>query len=187
MKIEIIPYQARWPEEYKSIVTELKTAVGQWALAFDHIGSTSVPGLPAKDVIDIQMTVGSLDVPLDAPLAALGYQASVRGVIDHRPPGRDDIPEKELVKRMFFRPSRRVHLHVRVQGYFNQQYPLLCRDYLRTHPYAAHAYGEIKQQLARYFPDHEDAYYDIKDPVFDLIMEGAYEWEKSRGNTNLVH
>ena len=52
----------------------------------------------------------------------------------------------------------------------------LCRDFLRSHPVAAQAYAQVKQQLALRFPDDEDAYYDIKDPVFDIIVEGAEEW-----------
>jgi len=54
--------------------------------------------------------------------------------------------------------------------------PLLCRDYLRTHKMAAAAYGEIKQQLAKHFPNDPDAYYAIKDPTFDILMAGATEW-----------
>jgi GrpB-like predicted nucleotidyltransferase (UPF0157 family) len=63
-----------------------------------------------------------------------------------------------------------------VQGRFNQRYALLCRDYLRTHPGAANAYGAIKIALARLHPNDQDAYYDVKDPVFDVIMAGAEDW-----------
>lgn len=173
--IEIIPYSPLWPEEYNRIAQELKTALGDDALAIDHIGSTSVPGLPAKDVIDVQVTVASLDLPLQPLLEQLGYQRKLH-LSDHRPPGREDLAAEELEKHFYFRTDRRINLHVRVAGRFNQRYPLLCRDYLRTHPHAAHAYAEVKQQLAKYFPDNAEAYYDIKDPVFDLIMEGASEW-----------
>ena len=58
----------------------------------------------------------------------------------------------------------------------NQRYALLCRDYLRSQPRAADAYGEIKAQLAGYFPNDADAYYAIKDPVFDVLMAGAEVW-----------
>ena len=72
--------------------------------------------------------------------------------------------------------ERSANLHIRARDRFNQRYPLLCRDYLRAHPDAAAAYAEIKRQLARRFADDADAYYDIKDPVFDVIMAGAREW-----------
>lgn len=173
--IEIVAYHSHWPEEYQEIALQLKNALGEHALAIDHIGSTSIPGLPAKDVIDVQVTVASLDLLLQPALEQLGYTRKEH-LTDHRPPGRDDLAAEELQKHFYFRNNRRINLHVRVAGRFNQRYALLCRDYLLTHPRAAAAYAEIKQQLAKYFPDNADAYYDIKDPVFDLIMEGAYEW-----------
>ena len=78
---------------------------------------------------------------------------------------------------MFFRSTgRAANLHVRERGRFNQRFPLLCRDFLRAHPTAAGAYALIKQRLVQRFPDDEDAYYDIKDPVFDIIIEGANDW-----------
>jgi GrpB-like predicted nucleotidyltransferase (UPF0157 family) len=175
-KIEIVAYRTQWPEEYREIARQLKNVLGAYALAIDHIGSTSVPGLVAKDVIDIQVTVSSLHLPLQPLLEGLGYQRKEH-LRDHRPPGREDLAEEELQKHFYFKSKRRINLHVRVEGKFNQRYPLLCRDYLRTHPNAAGAYAVIKQQLAKHFPHNADAYYDIKDPVFDLIMEGAYEWE----------
>lgn len=175
--IEIVSYNSLWPEEYREIALQLKNALGEYALAIDHIGSTSVPGLPAKDVIDVQVTVASLDLPLQPELEQLGYTRKAH-LTDHRPPGRDDLADIELQKDYYFRNNRRINLHVRVAGRFNQQYALLCRDYLRTHPHAAQAYAVVKQQLSKYFPHNADAYYDIKDPVFDLIMEGAYEWRK---------
>ncbi|MBS0030331.1 GrpB family protein [Chitinophaga sp. 22321] len=175
--IEIIPYSDHWPEEYNHIATALKTALGDYALAVDHIGSTSIPGLAAKDVIDVQVTVASLEVPVQAALKQLGYIRKLH-LADHRPPGREDLADTELEKHFYFKTNRRVNLHIRVNGRFNQRYALLCRDYLRAHPRAASAYAVIKQQLAKYFPDNADAYYDIKDPVFDVMMEGAEEWIK---------
>ncbi|SEW35625.1 GrpB family protein [Chitinophaga arvensicola] len=177
--IEILPYNVQWPEIFNGLATQLQEAIGEYALAVDHIGSTSVPGLPAKDVIDIQVTVASLEAPLQTALEQLGYQRKLH-LTDHRPPGRDDLAVEELEKHFYFNAHPRVNLHVRVAGRFNQQYALLCRDYLRTHPHAAAAYAEVKQQLAKYFPDNADAYYDIKDPVFDILMEGAYIWAERK-------
>ena len=79
------------------------------------------------------------------------------------------------------RGQRPTHLHVRAQGRANQRYALLFRDYLRAYPVAAGAYGEIKRALARYHPENWDAYYDIKDPVCDVIWSAAEEWTKMTG------
>lgn len=175
--IEIIPYQSAWIDQFAQIAAPIRKSLGGQIIRIDHIGSTSVPGMPAKDVIDLQITVDSLEAPIQEKLEALGF---VKKEIyqDHRPPGRDEIPEAELQKHFYFLASPRANLHIRVRGAFNQQYAILCRDYLRANQYAAQAYAEIKKQLARYFPENIDAYYDIKDPVFDLLMEGAYLWKE---------
>ena len=61
--ITIVAYDTSWPEAFISVAQPLRTALGELALRIDHIGSTSVPGLAAKDVIDVQVTVATLDVP----------------------------------------------------------------------------------------------------------------------------
>ena len=91
------------------------------------------------------------------------------------------LAEVELEKRYFRGVGRRVHLHVREQGRFNQRYALICRDYLRCHPLAADAYLQVKRQLARHFLDDVGAYYDVKDPVFDVLMAGAFDWAEAGG------
>lgn len=178
--ITIVPYNPLWPQRFQEFALPIQEALEDKAIAIHHIGSTSVPGLAAKDIIDMQLTVAELDRGLIPVVESLGY--SYRHYSDHRPPGRDDIPDAELEK-LYFRKRTEpdANLHVRVQGSFNQQYPLLCRDYLRTHPYAASAYAEVKRQLAKHFPNDMEAYYDVKDPVFDIIMEGAYAWAEQTG------
>jgi GrpB-like predicted nucleotidyltransferase (UPF0157 family) len=176
--IEIVPYQPRWLEEFQIIGSSLRGALGEAALRIDHIGSTSVPGLAAKDVIDVQITVDDLENPVLRPaLEDLGltWREDISG--DHTPPGMT-LDASELEKRYAKTraPQRVAHVHLRVEGRFNQRYALLCRDYLRTHDQTRDAYAEIKRQLARYFPNDANAYYDIKDPAFDLFMSGAWEW-----------
>jgi GrpB-like predicted nucleotidyltransferase (UPF0157 family) len=96
---------------------------------------------------------------------------------DHRPPGMN-LSDVELEKRAFTEPAgeRRANVHVRAEGRFNQRYALLCRDYLRAHPAAAGAYADVKRALTGIVGDDIDAFYAVKDPVFDIIMAGADEW-----------
>jgi len=171
--IEIVEYKSDWPDEFQALAADLRQILGDRALAIHHIGSTSVHGLCAKDVIDAQITVAALDPRILDDLIHVGY-TQCNAKVDHCPPGMS-LPADELKKMMVNGPGRRANIHIRVQGRFNQQYPLLCRDYLRTHKSAADAYGRVKQELARYFPDDVGAYYDIKDPVFDILMAGARE------------
>ena len=172
--IKILPYQERWPEEFQIIARQIKSACGDQVLAVHHIGSTSVPGLAAKDIIDVQITVENLAVPISASLTRIGFE-STEITMDHCPPGMALAPD-ELEKRYYRFKDRRVQLHVRKRGTFNQRYPILFRDFLRANPVARDAYGVIKMQLARYFPENVDAYYDIKDPVCDIIIAAAAEW-----------
>ena len=180
--IEIVPYDENWPREFARIAEPLRATLREVALRIDHIGSTSVPGLAAKDIIDVQVTVRDFDVPLEAVLSLLGYMRVLDINGDHLPP-QVSGPASEWEKRYFQPPEgqRPTHLHVRAQGRANQRYALLFRDYLRAYPVAAGAYGEIKRALARYHPENWDAYYDIKDPVCDVIWSAAEEWTKMTG------
>ena len=177
--ITIVPYQSEWPVEFQALAGHLREVLGDKALAIHHIGSTSVPGLQAKDVIDVQITVTSLDQEIVDALLAAGYLLC-RHTMDHCPPGIE-LTDKELRKFLFNGPGRRSNIHIRVKGKFNQRYPLLCRDYLRTHPLAAAAYGRMKQELAKHFPNDMEVYCDIKDPVFDILMAGANAWAEWTG------
>jgi len=178
--IEIVPPKPAWRTDFEA----LKIAVMRAAPAgsrLHHIGSTAVPGLAAKDVIDMQLTVADLDSVNDGALAAAGF-ARIPGVADHCPPGLQ-LDGNELRKRFYFGESRAANLHIREAGRYNQRYALLCRDYLRSHPVAAAAYALIKERLARREPADAAAYYEIKDPVCDIIMAGAEEWALRTGWT----
>lgn len=174
--VEIVPYKESWPAEFQEIAARLRHALGALALRIDHIGSTSVPGLPAKDVIDIQITVAALDEHVRSALTALGYVQPEGIWRDHRPPNMPG-PETDWEKWFFFPPNgqRRTNTHVRVQGRANQRYPLLFRDYVRAHPATAEAYAELKRRLAQHLADPE-TYPDVKDPAVDLIYLAAEDW-----------
>jgi GrpB-like predicted nucleotidyltransferase (UPF0157 family) len=174
--IEIIPYQERWLSEFQAIATVLRQGLGGLALRIDHIGSTSVPGLPAKDIIDLQITVAALDDKIIQVMTGLGYIRPEGVWRDHRTPHFAG-PETDWEKLYFFPPpgQRRTNTHVRVAGRANQRYPLLFRDYLRAHPATAEAYAELKRRLAQHLADPQ-TYPDVKDPAVDLIYLAAEEW-----------
>ncbi len=86
--IDIVEYQERWPHDFRGLAGELRARLGAVAVRIDHIGSTSVPGLAAKDVIDIQVTVDAVE-PDDAHVCALqaaGHRLRDGVTRDHRPP-----------------------------------------------------------------------------------------------------
>jgi GrpB-like predicted nucleotidyltransferase (UPF0157 family) len=186
--IEIVEPQARWAAEFAQIGGALRQAMGPLARAIHHIGSTSVPGLAAKDVIDVQVSVSGLDplAPLRATIEAAGFRIrdDYDVVHDHVPPFADPAPE-HWAKRRAAAPlgAKRVHIHLRVEGALNNRYALLFRDYLRAAPQGAVSYGMIKRELAARHGDDEDAYYAVKDPVCDLIMDAAELWAAKTGWT----
>jgi GrpB-like predicted nucleotidyltransferase (UPF0157 family) len=138
--ISIVPYDGRWPEQFASEANQLRAAMGSLSLRIEHVGSTSIPGLAAKPVIDIQISVATLD-GLDvyvAPLASLGYSHIPYGAVD-------------LVYPFFRKPAEwpsTHHLHLCVAGTEHERRHLAFRDYLRTHPKVANEYVALKRSLA---------------------------------------
>src|SRR6476661_925849 len=112
-KIVIVEYRPEWPDEFAAVARPIHEALGDMALRIDHIGSTSVPGLAAKDVIDLQITVRDLTPEMEATLEGAGY-TGYGFTKDHRPPTATG-PDRDWEKR-FFRPgtdSRPANIHVR--------------------------------------------------------------------------
>lgn len=182
--IQIVSPREEWPTEFAILRQAIMRAAPAGAY-IHHIGSTAVPGLPAKDIIDIQLTVSELSQVDDDAFIREGFNR-IPGKVDHSPPGIN-MAQEELSKLFFQNTGRKANLHIREKGRFNQEYPLLCRDYLRAHPLTASAYARIKQSLARLHPDSAEAYYEIKDPIFDIIMDAAREWARSTGWSEPPH
>ncbi len=179
--VTIHPYQPDWPSLFQEIASTLRQALGRSALRIDHIGSTAVPGLAAKDRIDIQITVATLSDELLSSMLALGLTRYKDLIHDHVPPGADNA-DQEWEKWLFVQRGGRcdANIHVRILGRLNQRYPLLFRDYLRCHPATADAYGELKRRLAANLAD-PNTYPDVKDPAVDLVYLAAEEWATTTG------
>ena len=182
--LNVVPYQSEWPGEFRVIGTRLRRALGPLALRIDHIGSTSVPGLAAKDLIDIQVTVDALSSDVEAAMADAGMVRS-RHTSDHLPPGAN--PDPALWAKLLYKTpehERPANVHVRLKGGANQRYALLFRDYLRAFPAVAEAYAQVKIALKRHHPEaDQNVYYEVKDPVCDIIYSGAELWARTTGWT----
>jgi GrpB-like predicted nucleotidyltransferase (UPF0157 family) len=186
MRVEQVPYSERWPSDFEEVRAVLAGAVGDLAARIDHIGSTSIPGMSAKDVIDVQITVRSLDDDGDQVARRAGEIGFERRpyFIDHFPPGWDG-DEREWGKFVLAPPEemRLCNVHVREAGRANQRYALLFRDYLRAHPHAVTAWIVMKQRLAELYPDDLSTYGLVKDAATDVLMLGAEEWASRTGWT----
>lgn len=175
--VTIVEHQATWSAEFECIAAELREVLGNAALQIDHIGSTAVPGLAAKDIIDVQVTVASLEDALSEKLLAAGFTVHTDLIRqDHLPPGFE-ANEQDWTKLFFMQRagSRRCNIHVRQAGRPNRRYPLLVRDFLIAEPCFAQAYGELKKRLAASLAEPQ-AYPDVKDPASDLIYQAAERW-----------
>lgn len=173
--VVIEDYDPAWPRQFEELAAGLRRHLGDEVVSIDHIGSTAVPGLAAKDVIDVQVTVADLAQAdrLAPAFERAGYRPTPYRH-DHRPAG--DASDPGLwEKRLWQSPpgARRVNVHVRVAGWPNQRYALLFRDYLRARPHAAAAYARLKQGLAERFGNDLAAYTDLKDSACDLIIAAA--------------
>ena len=181
--VAIVDYDPTWPEQFEELAAALRRQLGDGVTGIDHIGSTAVPGLAAKDVIDLQVTVSDLAQAdrLGPALERAGYLATPYRH-DHRPAGDLSDPER-WEKRLWQSPpgARRVNVHVRVAGWPNQRYALLFRDYLRAHPRAGAAYVRLKRDLAERFGDDLAAYTTLKDSACDLIVVAAEDWAAAAG------
>ena len=170
-KVEIYPYDSGWLALFNDLGVKFREALGEVALRIDHIGSTSVEGLAAKPVIDIQISVTALQPtePFRLPLEGLGFTF------------RADNPE--LTKRYFREApgTRRTHIHVRRAGSWPEQFALLFRDYMRTHREDAELYARLKRQLAEQYGYDRSGYTDAKDPFIWEVMHRADRWSQEVG------
>jgi GrpB-like predicted nucleotidyltransferase (UPF0157 family) len=163
----ISDYDTSWPRRFNEYAVALRGALGQRAMRIDHIGSTSVPGLAAKDVIDLQVSVAGFEPfePLCRGIERLGYEW---------------MPDNDDRRKRFFRlvspaGARLANLHVRRAGEFSEQAALLLRDYLRAAPEARRRYEQAKRALAALPWPTVDHYADAKgDCVWSLLREADH-------------
>jgi len=180
----IVGYTDAWPGRAASLIAALAGELGARAVRIEHIGSTAIPGMAAKDVLDLQVSVTSLaDAAreFDQPLGSLGFRRKPYEQ-DHVPAGRHDDPRR-WAKRLWTRrghPGGDVNLHVRLAGSPNERLALLFRDWFRAHPAAVPAYVAFKRSLAAAVPDTA-TYSDVKDPVVDLVITVAEAWATATG------
>ena len=185
---ELRPADPTWPDQARRIIARVETACGSKALRVDHIGSTAVPGVDAKDVIDVQVTVASLKVAdeLADALANVGYPR-----IEHitgdvaKPDARSTVAEFDHTddpvlwhKRIHAAgdPGRPANIHLRVDGWPNQQFALLFTDWLVANPGVPGDYLAAKRAAAAARHPTTSHYADAKEPWFLDAYRRAWDW-----------
>ena len=169
-RLEVVPYDPQWPAAFAAEAERIRARLGSVALRIDHNGSTSVPGLAAKPVIDIQVSVAALE-PMDLyrqPLQSIGYV--------HMPHPDDSFcPFLHLPREW----PHSHHVHVVRAGDAEERRTLAFRDYLREHPEAARAYAQLKLRLAAQFSagtqESRQAYADAKTEFIEQVIAAAFK------------
>ncbi|MFB9239016.1 dephospho-CoA kinase [Plantactinospora siamensis] len=174
-----VPADPSWPEQYARIAARIGHAAGPAALRIDHVGSTAVPGLAAKDVLDIQLTVADLaDADrLAEPLAAAGFPRRPGDWWDNPRDGGVDAWPKRLHGSAD--PGRPVNLHLRATGTPGWRFALLMRDHLRADPERRDRYAQLKRRLAA--SGDPQRYAETKEPWFDEEHVAAERWAAATG------
>jgi len=191
----LVPADPTWPDQAARIVARLKVACGAKALRVDHIGSTAIPGLDAKDAIDIQVTVESLTVAdkLAEPLLAVGYPRVEHIAADNAKPDArstvkryDHSDDPGLWQKRFHGsadPGRPTNVHLRVDGWPDQQFALLFVDWLKANPNVRDEYLAVKRNADQAAaPDGDiERYLAVKEPWFLEAYRRAWDWaDRSR-------
>ena len=155
-------YDPEWPARFQELRDRIESALGPLVQAIEHVGSTSVPNMCAKPIIDLDVVVRQEDVP-----------AAVRAVeaLGYRYRGNLGVEGREAFRWISEFPEH--HLYVCPEGSPALERHLLVRDYLRRHPEAAREYAELKKQLARKYHDNRTKYQDSKAEFLDALMEKA--------------
>ncbi len=170
----LVPARADWPVQAARLIGRIALA-DRLVLAVDHIGSTAVPGLPAKDVIDLQLTVAAIEDAdaIAATLAVAGFPL-VKGIISDDP--KPNVPgAARWPKRLHANadPGRPMNVHLRVESSPGWRYALSFRDWLRSDPGAAPLYLAEKERCAALHTDDQgtDGYAQCKEPWFTAVAD----------------
>jgi GrpB-like predicted nucleotidyltransferase (UPF0157 family) len=160
----VVDYDPAWPAWYEETAAKLREAFGPDAIAIEHIGSTSVPGMAGKAALDVLVLVPDMECVQDHLVAMhnLGY---------------DDLGQFVMKDSRLFRKMRGNELmenvHVFPAGHPHVAEMLALREYLRAHPEEAEAYSALKKKLAKKYPGDYGKYRELKDAYVEELMKRA--------------
>jgi GrpB-like predicted nucleotidyltransferase (UPF0157 family) len=171
----IVEYDPAWVAGFAKEAAALHLALGAEAIRLHHIGSTSVPGLMAKPILDLLGEVADLAAvdQAQAQFEALGYEVM----------GELGIPGRRYFRKIDGAGQRSHHLHVFETGSEHVARHLAFRDYLRGHPAVAADYGALKRQLIAEGRGDWEAYIDGKDAFVQRVEAEAVAWARGRGQS----
>ena len=170
-KVEVVPHDPRWPDAFEAEAKHVVAALGENVVAIHHIGSTAIPNIYAKPVLDLLVQVRDItEVDGRSPaMESLGYEVM----------GEFGIPGRRYFRKDNQEGSRTHQIHAFESGSAEVERHLAFRDYMIAHPLDAQRYSELKRKLADEHPQSIDGYMDGKDSFIKEIDRRAARWRAS--------
>lgn len=170
-EVKVVPHDPRWRDAFEAEAKQVAAALGETVVAVHHIGSTAIPGIYAKPVVDLLVEVGDVTAAdgRSSAMESLGYEVLGEYGIPGRRYFRKDTPEG----------VRTHNVHAFEAGSHEVARHLAFRDYMLAHPADAESYSELKRRLAAEHPQSFDAYMDGKDGFIKEIDRRAARWRAS--------
>ena len=171
-KVEVVPPSPAWPVAFQQAAQDIAVALEDTVIAIHHIGSTAIPDIYAKPIIDLLIEVAELERvdACQAAMTALGYQAM----------GEYGIPGRRYFRRDNAAGVRTHHVHAFAADTDQVRRHLAFRDYLVAHPAAAQEYSELKRRLAQAHPTDIEQYMDGKHDFIQTIDQRAAQWSAAK-------
>ncbi|HEX9927744.1 MAG TPA: GrpB family protein [Pyrinomonadaceae bacterium] len=173
-KVEIVPHDPKWRDAFEAEAKQVASALGENVIAVHHIGSTAIPNIYAKPVIDLLVEVGDI-TEVDgrsSAMESLGYEAK----------GEFGIPGRRYFRKDNQEGIRTHQIHAFETGSAEVERHLTFRDYMIANPEDAQRYSELKRQLAEEHPQSIDGYMDGKDGFIKEMDRRAAQWRTSQTN-----
>lgn len=170
-KYSISEYDSNWVAKYESIKEIISGIFGDKAIQIEHVGSTSIPGMKAKPLIDVLIMVDNIkDLSQEiSKMVSVGYEWGENYI----------APDTIIFFRLGTQGEKLENIHVCEIGTPKAKQFLVMRDFFRTFPEKAKAYSNLKEANALKFPYDYPAYRAAKKPFLDEIEKEAYSWEES--------
>ena len=173
--VVVTDYSTKWAKMFEREAKLIKNILKDQCLAIYHIGSTAVPGLKAKPIIDM--------MPVVKDIQKIDQMAEAFENIGYEYLGEFGIAGRRYLRKGGDERTHQIHIFAeRSKGDIERH--LAVRDYLRTHPAAVQTYGKLKQQLAEAYPHDIEAYCDGKDAFVKKLEKTALEWKHSGGKND---
>jgi GrpB-like predicted nucleotidyltransferase (UPF0157 family) len=171
--VNIVDYDPEWPDLYEKEKRRILEVAGDIIAGIEHVGSTAIPGIGAKPILDIMVAVNSLSDAEECiePLRKIGYE--------YQPEHEASMPERRFFRRGNPPKEQHYHLHMVEQTSDFWKRHLLFRNYLRVHPKAAQDYYELKKRLAYKYGSDREGYTEAKTSFIESVVERARAEERA--------